>query len=98
MLYRMEFIYALLNGMVAAIFIWSASLPSVPYPVWVIELFNNPIVTMIALLGVYAIFIVNDRLAVLIALCILFLLADIHILGKPREREYKEKGINSLLL
>lgn len=98
MLYRMELVYAVLNGMVAAIFIWSASLPSVPYPVWIIELFNNPIVTMIALLIIYAIFMLNQTLAVLIALCILFLLADIHIIGKPREREYKEAGINSLLL
>jgi hypothetical protein len=84
-------IISVLSGMLAAIFVWLIAQPSISYPNWMIELFEHPLVLMIVVLFIYVVVHFDLTLGVLFALCALFLMMDLNILGKPRERDALEQ-------
>lgn len=84
-------VYSLLSGMLAAIFVWFIAQPSVSYPVWMIELLNQPLVLMISILIIYIVVQLDLTLGVLLALCKIFVIVDLNVIGKPRERDALEQ-------
>jgi hypothetical protein len=84
-------IYSVFSGMLAAIFVWLIAQPSVSYPTWMIELLEQPLVLMVSILLIYVAIHLDLTLGILFALCAMFVVVDLNVIGKPREREALEK-------
>ena len=84
-------IYSVFSGMLAAIFVWLIAQPSVSYPNWMIELLEQPLVLMVSILLIYIMIHLDLILGILFTLCALFVIVDLNVIGKPREREALEK-------